>query len=130
MHLARSGKPGWALLLAALIFSSAWGGVVTRLRPGRSTCTAGAHACCCAPAGLGQCCCAGQHGAAAQLASLTACAGAPETAAFLLELPPAMPAPAAVGAPPPETRSPVSMAGLVLPLSTDPDPATPPPQAA
>jgi hypothetical protein len=130
MNRAHSKKQHWAWLLAALMFSPVWVGLVARVHPPAAGCTLAAHACCCVKAGIPKCACDGHGGAAAQLVSLSTCAGAQDLPAFLLALPPAAPAPVSETIAPPRVASAVPLMAPVFPPSSAPQPATPPPQAA
>src|SRR5713226_4400615 len=128
MSLTQSRNQRSCWLLALLLFGSAWGGLWVRTRPGGSACAAGARACCCTRAGMRHCCFAGQDGAAAQLASLSACAGASDLPSLLLTPPPAWFAPASVGVAALPAGRAVPSAPSPAPPSATPQPPTPPPQ--
>jgi len=84
MSLERSYKRSWSWLLAVLIFSTAWGGLLARVRPAAGGCSTASHACCCGHAHPMGCACDGHAGAASQLASLSTCAGTHDLPALLL----------------------------------------------
>jgi hypothetical protein len=119
---------GWSWLLAALIFSSAWGSAFARVQTG-SSCATAAHACCCGHTHPGGCACGGHGGPAAQLASLSACAGANDLPAFLLTPPPAALTSASAAAASLQAVGAASTAVAHLQPSAAPTPAPPPPQA-
>jgi hypothetical protein len=129
MSAARSHNRGLAWLLAVLLFGSAWGALLARLRPTAAGCAAAAHACCCAKAGRAQCACDGHDGTAAQLASLSTCAGASDLPAFLLAPPPAVPPPTSGEALRPHLLGFVPTFSVAPRPSAAPRPPTPPPQA-
>jgi hypothetical protein len=128
MCLAKGRKPICCWLLVVLLFGSAWGTLLTRVRPSGKGCTPAARACCCPP-GLGTCACGGREGAATQFASLSRCASASDLPAFLPTLPPAAPARAGISAVAPRLVAILPAAAPQLPPSLLSPPTPPPPQA-
>jgi hypothetical protein len=124
------GVIAWSWLLALLVFGSAWGPILARVSGSglAAGCSSGSHACCCIKAGQVSCACDGHAGAAAQMASLSSCAGANELPSFLISPPAAMLPPTGVALAEPVPTGFVFSQTLNDPQTAPPVPPPPPPQ--